>query len=122
MRKDLIADLQTGFDMNDPVRELYRLEELCSEAADELLKVKEAINTEANYKNAYLALLEMTQRNMRYDINSLTEGKEYDGCLLSGDHFHLNVFAGFVKKYGYYTIEMIIRDIAEGEHHEISDQ
>lgn len=122
MRKDLIADLQTGFDMNDPVRELYRLEELCSEAADELLKYKVRDTEELKYKKSYEALIDMWRHNMGYSISRLTENKGYDGYLLSGDHFHIQDFTGFCKRYGFETINAIVRELARGESDEVSDQ
>ena len=78
--------------------------------------------TEIDYKNAYEALIVMWRHDMKYDISRLVEGEGYDGCLLTGDHFYLKEFAGFVKKYGYDTIEMIVRDVAEDKPDEVSDQ
>lgn len=78
--------------------------------------------TDINYEIAYKALLDMWKHNMGYAIKLLTSDKEYDGYLLTGDHFVLNDFAGFCKKYGFETINMIIKDIAEDEPDEVSDQ
>lgn len=69
---------------------------------------------EINYETAYKALLEMHQCKMNYSIERLIEEEGFDGCLLTGDHFHLREFAPFVKKYGYDVIEKIVNDIAQG--------
>ena len=69
---------------------------------------------EINYETAYKALLEMHQCKMTYSIERLIEEEGFDGCLLTGDHFHLREFAPFVKKYGYDVIEKIVNDIAQG--------
>ena len=69
---------------------------------------------EINYEVAYKALLEMIKCDMAYSIGRLTKGEGFDGCLLTGDHFHLREFAPFVKKYGYDVIEKIVNDIAQG--------
>ena len=63
-----------------------------------------------DYKKAYECLLEMSERGMLYSIERLVGSDEYDGCLLTGDHFYLNDFAGYVKKYGYETVEFIVRE------------
>lgn len=78
--------------------------------------------TEINYEIAYKALLDMWKHKMGYSISRLTEDEGYDGYLLSGDHFHIQDFTGFCKKYGFETINMIIKDIAEDEPDEVSDQ
>lgn len=62
-----------------------------------------------DYKKAYECLLEMSERGMIYHIENIIEDENFDGCLLSGDHWHLNDFAGYVKKYGYETVEFIVR-------------
>ena len=69
---------------------------------------------EINYEVAYKALLKMIKCDMAYSIGRLTEGEGFDGCLLTGDHFHLREFAPFVKKYGYDVIEKIVNDIVQG--------
>lgn len=78
--------------------------------------------TEMNYEIAYKALLDMWKHKMGYSISRLTEDEGYDGYLLSGDHFYIKEFTGFCKKYGFETINMIIKDIAEDEPDEVSDQ
>ena len=75
-----------------------------------------------DYKLAYECLLEMIDRGMKYEIKRVMQSENFDGCLLSGDHFYLNAFAPFVKKYGYDVVQQIITDLWEKEKaDEVSD-
>jgi len=72
MRTDLIDDLQSGFDPtpDDQVRELYRMDSLCREAAVELADLKDALDW--LNKDPYKVLSEINVNEHTEKKNGLT--------------------------------------------------